>query len=59
MTISLWLTPNGTIIQDNGLIPDVEVKIEEELGSFSKIDLEKDNQLRTAIAELQKLLINN
>jgi len=59
MTISRWLTPNGTIIQDNGLIPDVEVKMEEELGSFSKIDLEKDSQLRTAIEELQKLLINN
>jgi len=59
MTISRWLTPNGTIIQDNGLVPDVEVKMEEELGSFSKIDLEKDNQLKTAIAELQKLLINN
>ncbi len=59
ITISRWLTPDGTIIQDNGLIPDIEVKIEEELGSFSKIDLEKDTQLRTAIAELQKLLINN
>jgi len=59
ITISRWLTPNGTIIQDNGLVPDIEVKTEEELGSFSKIDLEKDTQLRTAIAELQKLLINN
>ena len=59
ITISRWLTPDGTIIQDNGLIPDIEVKTEEELGSFSKIDLEKDDQLRTAITELQKLLINN
>ena len=59
ITISRWLTPDGTIIQDNGLVPDIEVKTEEELSSFSKIDLEKDGQLRKAITELQKLLINN
>jgi len=41
ITISRWLTPDGTIIQDNGLVPDIEVKTEEELSSFSKIDLEK------------------
>lgn len=61
ITISRWLTPNGTIIQGNGLSPDIEVKNEEEeeLGTFSKIDLEKDKQLQSAIAELQKLIINN
>ncbi|RLG13420.1 hypothetical protein DRN69_05610, partial [Candidatus Pacearchaeota archaeon] len=59
ITISRWLTPNGTIIQNNGLVPDIEVKNDEEFGTFSKVDLEKDNQLVTAIAELQKLLINN
>jgi len=59
ITISRWLTPNETIIEDNGLIPDIEVKNEEEFGTFSKIDLEKDKQLQTAIAELQKLLTTN
>jgi len=59
ITISRWLTPNGTVIQNNGLVPDIEVKNDEEFGTFSKVDLEKDNQLVTAIAELQKLLINN
>jgi len=59
ITISRWLTPNETIIEGNGLIPDLEVKNEEEFGSFSKIDLEKDRQLQVAVAELQKLLINN
>lgn len=54
ITIAKWLTPNGTIIQDNGLIPDVEVKNNEELGSYSQIDLEKDKQLQTAIIELKK-----
>ena len=59
ITISRWLTPNETIIEGNGLIPDIEVKNEEEFGTFSKIDLEKDKQLQTAIVELQKLLITN
>jgi len=56
ITISRWLTPNGTIIEGNGLIPDIEVKNEEEFGTFSKIDLEKDKQLQTAVYEIVKLL---
>ena len=54
LTISRWLTPNGTIIQDNGLEPDIIVKNEEDFGAYAKIDLEKDKQLLTAIAELKK-----
>jgi len=54
LTISRWLTPKGTIIQDNGLDPDTEVENEEDFGTYSKIDLEKDKQLLTAIAELKK-----
>lgn len=56
ITISRWLTPKGTIIQDNGLFPDIEVKNEEEFGSFSAIDLEKDKQLQTAINTIVTLL---
>jgi len=56
ITISRWLTPKGTIIQDNGLSPDIEVKNEEEFGSFSTIDLEKDKQLQTAINTIVTLL---
>lgn len=59
ITISRWLTPNETIIEGNGLIPDIEIKNEEEFGTFSKIDLEKDKQLQIAVTELQKLIINN
>ena len=53
ITIAKWLTPNGTIIQDNGLTPDIEIKNEEDLGSYTQINLEKDKQLQTAITELQ------
>jgi len=54
LTISRWLTPKGTIIQDSGLEPDIEVENDEDFGTYSKIDLEKDKQLLTAIAELKK-----
>lgn len=54
LTISRWLTPKGTIIQGSGLEPDIKVENEEDFGTYSKIDLEKDKQLLTAIAELKK-----
>ncbi|MDD5760604.1 MAG: S41 family peptidase [Candidatus Pacebacteria bacterium] len=56
LTISRWLTPNGTIIQDNGLEPDIKVENEEDFGAYAKIDLERDKQLLTAISELTKLM---
>ncbi len=56
ITISRWLTPNETIIEGNGLVPDIEVKNEEEFGAFSKIDLEKDKQLQTAVDTIVRLL---
>ncbi len=59
ITIAKWLTPKGIIIDKNGLNPDFEVKNDDELGSYSKVDLVKDKQLNKAIVELQKLLITN
>ena len=56
LTISRWLTPNGTIIQDNGLEPDIMVKNEEDFGAYAKIDLEKDKQLQRAIETILKLI---
>ena len=54
ITISRWLTPKETIIQNNGLEPDIMIELEnqEELGTYSKIDPTKDNQLQAAIDEL-------
>lgn len=52
ITISRWLTPKGIIIQDNGLAPDIEVKNEEDFGTYAEIDLSKDKQLQTAIQTL-------
>lgn len=53
ITIAKWLTPNGTLIQGNGLKPDFEVKNKEELGSYSQLDLTQDQQLQAALAELK------
>ncbi|MCR4283827.1 MAG: S41 family peptidase [Parcubacteria group bacterium] len=44
ITIAKWLTPDGLSISDEGLTPDVEVKITKE-----DIEAEKDPQLEKAI----------
>jgi carboxyl-terminal processing protease len=51
LTMAKWLTPNGTVIDKNGLIPDIEVKYEED-----KVDIKKDNQLDRAKEEINKLI---
>ncbi len=56
ITIAKWLTPNGTVIQDNGLTPDIEIKNTEELATYTNINLEKDVQLQTAIRQLTESL---
>ncbi|MGC8651036.1 MAG: S41 family peptidase [Minisyncoccia bacterium] len=56
ITIAKWLTPHGTIIQNNGLTPDKEVKNAAEIGSYSKIDLEKDTQLQAALGAINNIL---
>ncbi|PIR44220.1 hypothetical protein COV23_00985 [Candidatus Wolfebacteria bacterium CG10_big_fil_rev_8_21_14_0_10_31_9] len=47
ITIAHWLTPNGTVIDKNGLVPDYEVKISEE-----DIKNKKDTQLEKAVEVL-------
>lgn len=56
ITISRWLTPNGTVIEGNGLAPDIEISNEESFGTYARTDLENDKQLQVALTELQKLL---
>jgi len=51
LTIAKWLTPNGVVIDKNGLLPDIEVKYEED-----KTDVAKDNQLDRAREEIGKLV---
>ena len=46
VTISEYFSPNGTKINETGVIPNIEVKQDE--------DIEKDEQLERAIIELKK-----
>ncbi|KKQ25950.1 MAG: Carboxyl-terminal protease [Microgenomates group bacterium GW2011_GWC1_37_12b] len=47
ITIAKWLTPKGTWVHEKGLEPDVKVE--------DKEDTKEDDQLQTAIDEVQKL----
>jgi len=51
MTIAKWVMPNGYIIEGNGLVPDIEVKITEK-----DIADKKDPQLERALEEIQKMI---
>jgi len=55
ITIAHWLTPKGFLIEGNGLKPDIEVKNKEEIGSYSNLNLEKDDQLKKAIEVVKGL----
>lgn len=48
VTVAHWLTPSGTIIDKNGIAPDVEVNISEE-----DVKNEKDPQLEKAVETLK------
>lgn len=47
VTIAKWLTPNGTWVHNQGLKPDIEVKLDEK-------DPSHDTQLEKAVLELVK-----
>lgn len=44
LTVAKWLTPNGTCIEKEGIVPDIEVKISEE--DFNEL---RDPQLEKAL----------
>lgn len=49
LTVAKWLTPKGNSIQDNGITPDIEIKM-----SKDDVKDKKDPQLDKAIEILQK-----
>ncbi len=51
MTIAKWVMPGGYIIEENGLVPDIEVKITEK-----DIEEKRDPQLERALEEVQKMI---
>jgi len=60
ITVARWLTPNGTLIEGNGLKPDIEIKNQngEQTGTYEEINVEKDAQLFKSL-EVLKEIINN
>lgn len=54
LTISNYYTPKGNSIQDVGIHPDVEVKLDPELLNKEEITHEEDNQLQEALKILEK-----
>lgn len=48
ITVAHWLTPDGTIIDKNGLVPDIEVKLTEE-----DFKADKDPQLEKAVETIK------
>lgn len=56
LTISEYFTPNGISIHEKGIIPDVEVKLDDKTTIIGVENLENDNQLQKAIEELKKII---
>jgi len=51
LTIAHWVLPKGHILEEEGLVPDVEVVLTE-----ADVEAKRDPQLEKAIEELRKLL---
>lgn len=54
LTISKYFTPKGRNIHGTGIVPDVEIELEEELKQMITIPHDQDNQLQKAIDVLKK-----
>jgi carboxyl-terminal processing protease len=55
ITIAYWLTPKDHLINKNGLEPDVIVENpEENIGTYNKLNIEKDLQLQKALEILKE-----
>lgn len=50
ITISRYFTPNGVCIHGEGVTPDIEVELKDELRQMVVIPKDQDNQLAVAIA---------
>lgn len=54
LTVSNYYTPNGNHINEVGITPDVEVKLDTDLLNKEEISHEEDNQLQEALKILEK-----
>lgn len=56
LTTSEYFTPKGRNIHGDGLTPDVEVELDEELLTKLNVEKSEDNQIQAAIKEIEKEL---
>ena len=54
LTFSKYYTPNGNNIHEVGIVPDVEVELDEVLRTKAVIEFSEDNQLQKALEVLQE-----
>lgn len=54
ITVSRYFTPRGTCIHGEGITPDVEVELNEELKTKLTIEKSEDNQLQKAIENVKE-----
>lgn len=54
LTTSEYFTPAGRNIHGDGLTPDVEVELLEELKTKLTVEKDEDNQLKAAVEEIEK-----
>ena len=59
ITISRYFTPNGVCIHGEGVTPDIEVELKDELRQLVVIPKDQDNQLAVAISLLLDELYRN
>ena len=57
ITIAKWLTPNGVLIQGNGITPDIKIKGPEDSSIYGKLNIDKDPQLQKAIETISTQLL--
>lgn len=58
ITVSRYFTPRGTCIHGEGITPDVEVDLDEELKTKLTISKEEDNQLQKAVEAVKQQIGN-
>lgn len=54
LTISKYFTPKGRDIHGTGIVPDIEIELEDELKQMITIPHDQDNQLQKAIEVLKE-----
>lgn len=54
LTISKYFTPKGRDIHGTGIVPDIEIDLEDELKQLISIPYDQDNQLQKAIEVLKE-----